>query len=671
MTNKFSFGAPVFTGAVVEKLSLCKSKFPVGKIESEWPFTWNYNLEKTDIVFGLGESVRGMNKRGFKYVSWCLDCPNQSENTPSMYGAHNFLLVFGKNPFGIFFDTASRIEFDIGWTDQDVMTVKTEDTGVEVYVIFPSQSAKDNVLTDITRQFRALIGQSYIPPRWAFGYQQSRWGYKTEADVREVVRKYRELNIPLDSVVLDIDYMTEYMDFTVDKEKFSDLKGLSAELKKDGMHLIPIIDAGVKVKEGYDVYEEGVKNGYFATKEDGTPYAAGVWPGRSHFTDFFNPQAREWFGSKYKILTDQGIEGFWNDMNEPAMFYSDDSLKEAFDKLESYKGKNLDIQTFFEFTPISGSTFNQLEDYKRFYHRVPGSSNPDEKIRHDKIHNLYGAWMTRAAGEGLEKISPDKRMLIYSRASAIGAHRYGGIWTGDNASTWSHLLQEIKMLPGVNMCGFLYSGADIGGFGDSTSRDLLMRWLALGDFTPLMRNHSAWNTRLQECYSFKNPEEFKSIIDLRYALLPYIYSEFVKAAVNGDSYIRPLAFDYPNDRRAVCTEDELMVGSDILLAPVYTQNAEGRYVYLPEDMTMVTWSDSRAEQKPMSAGDHFVEIPLETVVFFVKKGRAVPLFKSALSSEQIDMNSAYLVGDAKSCELYTDDGYSRKINLNEGMREIK
>lgn len=476
-----------------------------------------------------------------------------------------------------------------------------------------------NVLTDITRQFRALIGQSYIPPRWAFGYQQSRWGYKTEADVREVVRKYRELNIPLDSVVLDIDYMTEYMDFTVDKEKFSDLKGLSAELKKDGMHLIPIIDAGVKVKEGYDVYEEGVKNGYFATKEDGTPYAAGVWPGRSHFTDFFNPQAREWFGSKYKILTDQGIEGFWNDMNEPAMFYSDDSLKEAFDKLESYKGKNLDIQTFFEFTPISGSTFNQLEDYKRFYHRVPGSSNPDEKIRHDKIHNLYGAWMTRAAGEGLEKISPDKRMLIYSRASAIGAHRYGGIWTGDNASTWSHLLQEIKMLPGVNMCGFLYSGADIGGFGDSTSRDLLMRWLALGDFTPLMRNHSAWNTRLQECYSFKNPEEFKSIIDLRYALLPYIYSEFVKAAVNGDSYIRPLAFDYPNDRRAVCTEDELMVGSDILLAPVYTQNAEGRYVYLPEDMTMVTWSDSRAEQKPMSAGDHFVEIPLETVVFFVKK----------------------------------------------------
>lgn len=665
MINKTIYGEPVDTGAVVLNIE--------GTKEDSWPFAWQYNMDKDDIVFGLGENMHGINKRGFKYISWCSDVPNQTEFTPSMYGAHNFIIIYNSKThecFAMFFDTASKVTFDIGYTEKDLLEVTSEDTGVAVYKITPEADSAESVLNNVVKQFRTLIGQSYIPPKWAFGLQQSRWGYKTEQDIREVIKGYKDADLPLDSVCLDIDYMEAYKDFTVDKQKFPDLQSFSTETKEDGIHLIPIIDAGVKIEDGYDVYEEGIQNDYFCKKEDGTVFAAGVWPGRSHFTDFMKPDASEWFGMKYKNLTDLGIEGFWNDMNEPAMFYSDESIKEVFEKIKSYEGQKLDVDSFFKFTPLSNSTFNRLDDYQRFYHELKNEDGTVSKIRHDKVHNLYGSFMTRAAGQALKKISPDKRMLLYSRASCIGSHRYGGIWTGDNNATWFHLLQEIKMMPSLNMVGYLYSGADIGGFGGSTTRELLLRWLALGAFTPLMRNHSAWDARQQECYAFGDTKEFKSILDLRYALLPYIYSEFVKAAVNGTMYIRPVGFDYPEDERALRLEDELLVGESILIAPVYEENARGRYVYLPENMTKVTWCNGEITTEEKEKGSYYVYVPVDCVVFFVKQGHIVPMCKPAKNVKSLDTSSFTTVGTGSSYDLYEDDGYTRNINLKDNTRTL-
>ncbi|MCR5763759.1 MAG: alpha-glucosidase [Treponema sp.] len=669
MISKTVYGQPVETGAVVLEIK--------GSRESAWPFKWQYEMDENDIVFGLGENMHGINKRGFKYISWCSDEPNQSEFTHSIYGAHNFIIIYNINNqrcTAMFFDTASRITFDIGYTEKDLFTVTSEDTGVSVYKITPehedSDTCRESVLSNVVKQFHQLIGQSYIPPKWAFGFQQSRWGYKTEQDVRNVIKGYRDAEMPIDSICLDIDYMDSYKDFTVDNEKFPDIEGLCKELKQQGIRLIPIIDAGVKIEENYDIYEEGIKNDYFCKKEDGTPYVAGVWPGRSHFTDFMKSEASEWFGGKYKNLTDKGIEGFWNDMNEPAMFYSDESIKAVFDKIKSYEGKNLDINSFFEFTPLSNSTFNRLDDYQRFFHEIKTEDGSISKIRHDKVHNLYGAFMTRAAGQALKKISPEKRMLLYSRASCIGAHRYGGIWTGDNKATWGDLLQEIKMLPSLNMAGFLYTGADIGGFGGSTTRELLLRWLALGDFTPLMRNHSSWDTRQQECYTFGDTQDFKSIMDLRYSLIPYIYSEFIKASVKNSMYIRPLGFDYPEDERALRTEDELLVGEGILIAPVYEENAKGRYVYLPEDMTKISWCNGIIKTEEKQKGSYYIYIPVNTVVFFVKKDHIVPLCKPAKNTEEIDASNFNYVGNGDAYELYEDDGFTRNIDIENNIRII-
>ena len=523
----------------------------------------------------------------------------------------------------------------------------------------------DNVY-DIVRTFRKAAGRSYIPPMWAFGYTQSRWSYATADSVRDVVKNYRKHDIPLDAVYMDIDYMVDYKDFTVSQEAFGDLKEFAKEMKAEGVRLVPIIDAGVKIEKGYDVYEEGVKNGYFCTDKDGKPFEACVWPGMTHFPDFLNPDARKWFGEKYKILTDMGIEGFWNDMNEPAIFFSQKSVDKAHELVKEYAQKDtLTLEGFNDLKFYFGSRQNNGDDYGAMYHNTPQG-----RYCHKDVHNLYGYNMTRSASEGLNVAVPDKRTLLFSRASYIGMHRYSGIWTGDNHAWWSHILFELKVMPGLNMSGFLYSGADIGGFNYDCSRDLLLRWLAFGIFTPLMRNHAACGTRNQECYQFEDTQDFKHIIDLRYRLIPYLYSEYMKAALNGDMYFKALAFEYPEDEIARTTEDQILLGNEIMIAPVYTQNALGRYVYLPEDMTAVRMSGGELTLTEMTKGHHFVEIAENEVVFYIRNGKAIPLCKSAKNVDELQRDNLELIGSGNEYLLYTDDGIGHDYDNPENYKKL-
>ena len=681
MISKFTFGRPFNTEAAVISVKASDGVLPFGKTVTEGSFTWNYKSGAKDCVFGLGETMRGINKRGFEFISWNTDQPVQDENVRSLYGSHNFIIIYGKETFGAFFDFPGKVTFDLAFTKKDLISVKAEGKDIDVYFITPED--RKNALADIVSQFRKLTGRSYIPPRWGFGFSMSRWGYKCREDIEKVWKKYRELGIPLDSICMDIDYMTLYEDFTVDGKKFPDFASFNRELKADGVRLVPIIDAGVKKCTDYDIYNEMIRCRYECKKKDGSSFIAGVWPGDSVFPDYLNPEARRWFGLKYKLITDYGVEGFWNDMNEPATFYSTDGLKETFDKIESYKGKELDVNTFFEFTALGRDIANNPKDYARFYHKVPAQTagnladtEPDGDgnvlVRHDKVHNLFGCNMTRGAHEGFSENNPGKRMLIYSRSSYVGSHRYGGIWTGDNHSYWGDILLSLHQLASLNMTGFMYTGSDIGGFNADTSRDLLLRWLSFGIFSPLCRNHSSNGTRVQEFYEYENPEDFKSILDLRYALLPYLYSEYVKAAVNDGMYFRPLAFDYPEDGRAVRTEDQIMLGDALMLCPVYVQNAEGRMVYLPEDMIKITWKDGKiASQEKMKKGDHYIEVPLEETVFFIKENHVVPFFNPSKDSESINMESYILAGDTGkgfTYGLYEDDGFTTDIKLEGRIR---
>lgn len=653
MVQKYCYGTPFETESVIEDVPVSAGDPAYGSVTTKDGFTFYYEMDEEDIVYGLGEAVRGINKRGHKYVSFCMDDFMHTEDKHSLYAAHNFLVISGKTSFGLYVDYPTTLTFDIGYTDQNKLFISCENADLYLYVI------TGNNAYDIVKQFRKIIGRSYIPPKFAFGFGQSRWGYQTQDDFRNVVKKYRDLSLPIDMIYLDIDYMDHYKDFTVNPTEFPDFKGFVADMKGQNVHPIPIIDAGVKIEKGYKTYEEGVAGNYFCKREDGSDAELAVWPGFTHMPDFLNKEARDWFGNQYKYLTDQGIDGFWNDMNEPAIFYSNDGLDEFKQTMADYLSGKKDLG-IFDIMDAAPKMKNSMKDYQSFYHNVDG-----KKYRHDKVHNLYGYNMTRSAGEAFERISPDKRILMFSRASYIGMHRYGGIWTGDNMSWWSHILLNLKMMPSLNMCGFLYSGADLGGFGANTTRDLLLRWLALGVFTPLMRDHSAMGTREQECYQFDKIEDFRHILQVRYRLIPYIYSEFMKAALSDDMYAKPLAFDFLDDPMAAQVEDQILIGNEIMIAPVYTQNAKGRYVYLPEEMMFVKFlPDGSLSEKVLPQGHHYVEIGLNEVPLFIRKDKCIPLVAPAQSVPEIDMSTLSYIGykDA-SYELYDDDGVSRNYSL--------
>ncbi len=660
MIYKYLYGNPFDTEAVTSEVPLAEGALPFGSVDTEDGFCFTFIMEENDIVYGLGESNRGINKRGYCYVSDCSDDPNHTEDKRSLYAAHNFILISGNRNFGLFFDYPSVITFDIGYTRMDTLQVTCGSADLNLYVI------EGGSAPDIVKQFRRIIGRSYIPPKFAFGFGQSRWGYKTEKDFLDVAEGYRCRHIPLDMIYMDIDYMDSYKDFTLN-EDFNDFPEFVRKMKENHIQMIPIIDAGVKIEKGYDVYEEGVKNRYFCQREDGSDFVAAVWPGDTHFPDMLNEDARKWFGDKYRFLTDQGIEGFWNDMNEPAIFYSSEGLEEAKELARRFAEEENTVHVW-EMGGKLQSLANSHEDYRRFYHNVNG-----ERIRHDRVHNLFGYYMTRAAGEAFERIDPDRRFLMFSRSSYIGMHRYGGIWTGDNKSWWAHLLLNLKMMPSLNMCGFLYTGADLGGFGADTTRDLLLRFLALGVFTPLMRNHSALGTRQQECYQFENTEDFRHVIGVRYRLIPYLYSEYMKAALNDDMYFRPLAFVYPDDRTARRIEDQLMLGNEIMIAPVYEQNADGRFVYLPEEMKLIKFlPDGTIFEEILAKGIHRIDVALNEIALFIRSGKCIPVADAAECVDSIDYGTIRMYGyEGAEYTLYNDDGIHKDYDNKENYTVLR
>ena len=667
MIQRFSFGHPFPTQSVV--LSLPAESGPVPFLTPD-STGWRFTLSEQAAVYGLGEMPRGINKRGWHYITNNTDESRHSEDKLSFYGAHNFLLVRdGSTCFGLFVDFPGKVYYDIGYTRHDLFSFHTETPDYDLYLL---SGGNENA---ICKEFRTLIGRSYIPPRWAFGLAQSRWGYKTEEDVREVARQYKEHDLPLDMICMDIEYMQDYADFTVNKERFPDLTKLSADLKAQGIRLVPIIDAGVRVDPNDSTCTEGVEKGYFCKKADGTPFVAAVWPGKAYFADFLRPEVREWFGHKYKALTDCGIEGFWNDMNEPSLFYSPERLRAFLNDMAALREKdNIEQEEFFP-RVVGGAMglMNSPADYASFYHEVDG-----QKVRHDQVHNLYGGSMTRAAGEAFADLRPGQRTLLYSRSSFIGSHRYGGIWLGDNNSSWAQLLANIQMMPSVQMCGFLYSGADLCGFSSDTTPDLALRWLEFGLLTPLMRNHSAVGTRMQEYYRF--PEVLpavRNMIRLRYALLPYLYSEFMKAALENTSYFRPLAFDYPDDPDAREVEDQLLLGEGLMAAPVYVQNAHGRHVYLPEPMKLLRLrAVDDYDEEILPAGHHYIRCALDEVLLFLRPGHIVPVAQPTNNTSELDDASLTLwsfLPDGESAEyrMYRDDGVTTEYEKKEHWKTLQ
>lgn len=540
-------------------------------------------MHKIDIVkrmfgdekfYGLGDKTGYLNKRGYYYEMWNTDDPSPHvESHKSLYKSIPFFITLReKCAFGIFFDNTFKSYFDMGKENSSYYYFGADNGNLDYYFI------GGNSIKEILAGYTGLTGRTPLPQMWTLGYQQSRWSYAPESIVREIAENFRKKDIPCDVIHLDIDYMDNFKVFTWDKEKFKDEKKTLKELKENGFKVVTIIDPGVKKEKNYDIYETGLKNNYFATDKDGVTYVNRVWPGDSVFPDFSQSEVRRWWAENQKIMLDSGVSGIWNDMNEPASFNG------------------------------------PLPDDVQF-------ENEGRNTDHREVHNVYGHLMSKATFEGIKEYS-GKRPFVITRGAYAGTQKYSTVWTGDNQSFWEHLRMSIPMLLNLSMSGISFCGSDVGGFSFDCTSELLSRWVQVGCFTPLFRNHSCNLTRDQEPWAFD--EETLNInrkyIKLRYKLLPYLYDIMWDGENTGLPVMRPLLLSYEKDCMVHEINDEFMVGENILVAPVLEQGMKFRAVYLPEGNWIDYWT------KEVIIGGQVVikKTPLDICPIYIKAGSIIP-----------------------------------------------
>ncbi|MBI3586598.1 MAG: DUF4968 domain-containing protein [Ignavibacteriales bacterium] len=455
------------------------------------------NMPLDENYYGFGEKAGSFNRK-FKHMSmWNSDIPAYKADTDPLYQSIPFFYGVRKGKaYGIFFDNSYWSSFDMGKEDPERYSFGA--TGGELnYYFFYGPSPK-KILTRYTE----LVGRMQLPPRWSLGYQQCRWSYYPESRVRKLASDFRSKNIPCDVIYLDIDYMEGYRIFTFSEKNFPQPKQMIADLAKDGFKMAVIVDPGIKADSSYHAFQSGMKRDVFLKYPDGKLFIGKVWPGDCAFPDFSNPVARTWWGANFDVLVDAGVRGFWNDMNEPSVF--------------DVPTKTVDLKVL---------------------HNDNGLMTT-----HAKNHNTYGMQMTQATYEGVRKLQPTERPFVLTRASYAGGQRYSAAWTGDNVASWEHLELALPMLLNLSISGQPFVGSDIGGFIGSPDGELFARWLQLGVFSPLMRSHTVINSADQEPWSYGAKFEAinRKTIELRYQLLPYIYSTMYQASVTGIPAMRPL-----------------------------------------------------------------------------------------------------------------------------------
>ncbi|MEK7854973.1 MAG: TIM-barrel domain-containing protein, partial [Acidobacteriota bacterium] len=453
---------------------------------------------EVETYYGFGEKAFIEMSRNGKYiVNWNTDTFAYPIGTDPIYQSIPFFYALNDGKaYGLYFNNTFRSFFDMGKTSPDRYAFGANGGELDYFVF---TGGKDRSPKQVLRDYANLTGKTPLPPIWALGNQQSRWSYFPEKRVREIADGFRKNKIPADVLYLDIDYMDEYRVFTWDKKRFPDPPKLLSDLKKDGFKTVLIIDPGVKVDPNYHAYADGKKQGIFVKNPDGSELNRDVWPKASAFPDFTDPKGREWFASFYKQHLDEGVAGFWTDMNEPGVFMTEKSARpEIFHHPE---------KTFPYDTPHAGDGL------------------PDT---HRRYHNVYGMQMARATFEGVRKLAPEKRPFVLTRAGFAGVQRYAAVWTGDNYSAWEHLALSIPMLANMSVSGVPFVGADVGGFQDMPTAELYTRWLQAAVLTPFLRSHSVGWVGNKEPWEFG--DEFTKInrasVELRYQFLPYIYSLF-------------------------------------------------------------------------------------------------------------------------------------------------
>lgn len=573
-----------------------------------------------EYYYGLGEETGHLNKKGYYYQMWNTDEPNPHvESFEKLYKSIPFLITLREGiAYGLFFDNTFKASFDLGKENSKYLYYGAEDGNLDYYFLYGP------TIKEVVKGYSYLTGTTPLPQLWTLGYQQSRHSYDHRAMVEGIATKFREKKIPCDVIYLDIEYMDGYRVFTWDEQKFPGFAEMIKELKEMGYKVVTIIDPGIKKDRGYRIYDQGLAQGYFATDRDGITYVNEVWPGKSVYPDFSEQSVRKWWGRNHQELLEAGVAGIWNDMNEPASFAG------------------------------------PLPDDVQF-------KNDGFPSDHREIHNVYGHLMSKATYQGLKE-QTGKRPFVITRACYAGTQKYSTVWTGDNQSIWEHLRMSLPMLMNLGLSGISFCGTDVGGFGFDCSAELLSRWIQVGSFAPLFRNHSNMYTRDQEPWAFDEQTEeiCRKYINLRYRLIPYLYDLMWKGEKTGLPVIRPLLMEYQDDQNTYQINDQFMFGEKIMVAPVLEQGKTFRALYLPAGKWFDYWSGEIIE-----GGKRIVrDAPLDVCPLYIKAGSIIPNYQSQnYLGERVNKELILdLYPGTDSYTHYQDDGES--FNYQNGQYNI-
>ncbi|MGC9469901.1 MAG: TIM-barrel domain-containing protein, partial [Anaerolineae bacterium] len=549
-------------------------------------------LTEGERLYGLGERATPWNRRGRTHVLWNTDPAGYvSGDDPIDLNIPVYVGVVpnaGPNPstYLVFYENANYAEFDLGATASEEAEHRFVGGELRYYLAA-------GPLPRLIERYTELTGRHEMQPLWMLGYQQSRWSYETEERVRQLAADFKQHQVPCDAIHLDIDYMDGYRCFTWDSESFPRPSEMAKDLKKQGIKLIGIIDPGIKQGHGYAVYQQGVRRRVFCRTPDDRIFHAPVWPGNCAFPDFTNPDTREWWGELYAPLLESGLAGFWNDMNEPAVF-----------------------------TPTGDPTLPQT-----LRHALEGVGG-----NHREAHNVYGMQMVRATRDGLRALKPNARPVVITRSGWAGVQRYATSWTGDNESTWDSLRLTIPMVLGLGLSGLGFTGADVGGFAGTAEGELFTRWIQMAAFMPFFRSHTARGTPDQEPWSYGEPflSIVKRFIELRYELLPYLYTALWQMCARGWPVVRPLAWVDAANPALWDVDDAFLCGDALLVAPIVEPDAERRQVRLPAGGWYEFWTGR------YHSGDQVVTqyASLETMPLLIREGTVLTMGESGQSVEQ-------------------------------------
>jgi len=579
---------------------ILREESPPTRVGEAW--THRANIPEQAGLYGLGERAAGLNLRGGSYRLWNQDPGGSYKpgHDPLYFCAPVYLCLHREGCYLVFYENS----FD-GFVSFNELAEAHFESGMLRYYFIPGQPAK------VLDRFSDLTGKPQLPPLWALGYHQSRWGYKTEAEIREVSTHFDRHELPISAIHLDIDYMDKYRVFTVDRKRFPDLKGLAADLLEKTIHLVAIIDPGVKIDRNYSIYNSGVQEDAFCKLPSGQLLRSIVWPGWVYFPDFTDSKTRQWWIDLYPHLLEDGIAGIWHDMNEPSAF-------------AAWGGKTLPLST---------------------RHTLEGQLGS-----HRQAHNLYGLLMNKAGHKALQQHRPDKRPWLLSRSGWVGMQRYAWNWTGDVESSWAALRQTITIMLGLGLSGIPYTGSDIGGFSGEPSSELYMRWFQMAAFTPFFRTHSHHATPRREPWAFDDStlQIVQATLQLRYRLLPYFYTLAWESTQTGLPLMRPLFWLSPEEPSSWDVQDQFLLGDDLLVAPVMDPGVEQRMVTLPRGHWYSFWDDLPYD----GPGETPIEVSLEKIPVFVRAGAILPMQEG----EELTLH-LYLPGQGNhTSSLYSDEG---------------